>query len=102
CLLLAAACVERRAAPMPGEAAAPGARFIKKIDGFYGPESAKYDPDQDVWFVSNMLGYGSDKDGAGYIVRIPAGPLGPPTIFITSGRHSAGLDPPQGGTLPGG
>jgi len=100
-LLLAAACVERRAAPMPGQAAAPGARFIKQIDGFYGPESVKYDADQDVWFVSNMLGYGSAKDGAGYIVRIPAGPLGPPTIFITSGRNGAVLDAPKGMTIHG-
>ena len=102
CLLLpAAACVERRAAPTPAEGAATGARFIKKIDGFYGPESVKYDPDQDVWFVSNMLGYGSAKDGAGYIVRIPAGPLGPPTIFITSGKNGAVLDAPKGMAIHG-
>ncbi|HKP76792.1 MAG TPA: SMP-30/gluconolactonase/LRE family protein, partial [Longimicrobiaceae bacterium] len=79
----------------------PGARFIKKIDGFYGPESVKYDPDQDVWFVSNMLGYGSAKDGAGYIVRIPAASLGPPTIFITSGRNGAVLDAPKGMAIHG-
>jgi hypothetical protein len=100
CLLLPA-CVERRAAPAPADAAAAGARFIKQIDGFYGPESAKYDPEQDVWFVSNMLGYGSAKDGAGYIVRIPAGPLGPPTMFVTSGRNGAVLDAPKGMAIQG-
>src|SRR6185503_16589812 len=80
-LLAAGACADGRAAPSPrGDESAP-ARFIKALDGFYGPEGVKYDAEQDVWFISNMLGYGSAKDGAGYIIRIPAGPLGPPAMF---------------------
>jgi hypothetical protein len=95
----AAACVA--ACGRDDAATAPHARFVKSIDGFYGPESAKYDPDQDVWFVSNMLGYGSSKDGAGYIVKIPAATLGPSTIFATSGRKGVQLDAPKGMAIHG-
>jgi hypothetical protein len=81
--------------------AASEARFIKAIDGFYGPEGVKYDSAQDVWFVSNLLGYGSVKDGAGYIVRIPAGALGPPTLLVQGGVNGATLDAPKGMALQG-
>src|SRR5690348_15134892 len=43
------------------------AKFVQNIIGFNGPESVRYDADQDVYFVSNMMGYGSLKDGLGYI-----------------------------------
>lgn len=100
--VLAAACTRADQPAGPSSAThGPHARFIKTIQGFYGPESALYDPDQDVWFVSNMLGPGSVHDGAGYIVRIPAGPLGPPTLFIDSGRGGATLDAPKGMILHG-
>ncbi|HEX6745787.1 MAG TPA: hypothetical protein VF092_00630 [Longimicrobium sp.] len=98
-LVIAAAC-GRSAGPAPADGQ-PRAKFVKAIDGFYGPESAKYDSAQDVWFVSNMLGYGSAHDGAGYIVRIPAGTLGPPRIFIESGRNGATLDAPKGMAIHG-
>lgn len=96
---LLAGCISR------GEAAAraerPQARFIKGIDGFYGPESAKYDAEQDVWFVTAMLGPGSKRDGAAYVVRIPAGPLGPPTLFIEGGKNGAVLNAPKGMAIHG-
>lgn len=100
CLLLAG-CAERRVPAAPGDGGPPRARFIKAIDGFYGPEGAKYDPEQDAWFVSNMLGYGSAKDGAGYIIRIPAATLGPPVIFATSGCGGVALDAPKGMAIHG-
>src|SRR3954464_7400223 len=99
CLLAASgACADGRAAR--GDEA-PQARFVKALDGFYGPEGVKYDAEQDVWFISNMLGYGSAKDGAGYIIRIPAGALGPPTLFIASGKNGAVLDAPKGMAIHG-
>ena len=99
CLL--AACTGRGAAPAPRNDEAPPARFVRALDGFYGPEGVKYDPEQDVWFITNMLGYGSAKDGAGYIIRIPAGPLGPPTMFVESGKNGAVLDAPKGMAIHG-
>jgi hypothetical protein len=102
CLLaLAAACAERRAAPAAGGESARQARLVRALDGFYGPEGAKYDAEQDVWFISNMLGYGSAKDGAGYIIRIPAGPLGPPAMFVEGGKNGAVLDAPKGMAIHG-
>jgi hypothetical protein len=99
CLLaLAAACAEP---PAAGGESARQARLVRALDGFYGPEGAKYDAEQDVWFISNMLGYGSAKDGAGYIIRIPAGPLGPPAMFIEGGKNGAVLDAPKGMAIHG-
>jgi sugar lactone lactonase YvrE len=101
CLLAAAgSCADGRAAPSPRGDEASRARFVKALDGFYGPEGVKYDAAQDVWFVSNMLGYGSAKDGAGYIIRIPAGPLAHPTLF-KSGKNGATLDAPKGMAIHG-
>jgi sugar lactone lactonase YvrE len=97
----AAAACARSGGPAPAGDDRPRAKFIKGIDGFYGPESARYDPDQDVWFVSNMLGYGSAHDGAGYIIRIPAATLGPPQMFIESGRNGVRLDAPKGMAIHG-
>jgi hypothetical protein len=42
------------------------------IGGFSGPEAVRYDPDQDVWFVSNFGGDGGDRDGNGFISRVSA------------------------------
>ena len=77
------------------------ARRVGVLDGFYGPESVKYDAEQDVWFISNMLGFGSVKDGQGYIDRVDAGTLGNRTRFIEGGRDGAVLDAPKGMALHG-
>jgi DNA-binding beta-propeller fold protein YncE len=85
------ACVSSEAQP----AAHPAARLIQRFEGFDGPESVRYDADQDVYFVSNILGYGSEKDGRGYISRITAGT---PSIemFVQSGVRGVVLDAPKG------
>ena len=77
------------------------ARFVRNLIGFQGPESAKYDFDQDVWFVSNMNGAGSMKDGNGYISRLSAANPDSATVFIQSGKNGATLDSPKGMALHG-
>ena len=77
------------------------AERVGVLDGFYGPESVKYDADQDVWFVTNMLGFGSDKDGQGYVDRINAAELKTAERFIESGRNGATLDAPKGMAIHG-
>ena len=77
------------------------ARFVRNLIGFQGPESAKYDAEQDVWFVSNMTGAGSVKDGNGYISRIDAAHPDSASVFIESGKNGAVLDSPKGMTLHG-
>jgi hypothetical protein len=71
------------------------------LDGFYGPESVKYDADQDVWFISNMMGPGSAKDGVGWIDRVDAKEMKTAERFIESGRGGATLDAPKGMALHG-
>ena len=40
------------------------------VKGFQNPESAKYDAELDVWYVSNVNGAPGAKDGNGYISRL--------------------------------
>lgn len=77
------------------------ARRIYVVDGFEQPESVLYDPGADAFFVSNMFGYGSVKDGRGYITRFAADD--PPRIetFVEAGRNGATLHAPKGMTLQG-
>lgn len=78
-----------------------GARFVTNMIGFNGPETALYDPDQDVYFVSNMTGYGSFKDGNGYISRVSAADPGRSEVFIQGGKRGATLDAPKGMAIHG-
>jgi hypothetical protein len=77
------------------------ARFVRNIVGFQGPESAKYDAEQDVFFVSNMTGYGSAKDGNGYISRVSAADPDSAVVFVQGGRNGAMLDAPKGMAIHG-
>jgi hypothetical protein len=72
------------------------ARKVATVEGFYGPEAARYDPEQDAWFVSNMLGAGSTRDGQGYIVRLEGGSVGTASMWAQSGRNGVHLDAPKG------
>ena len=72
------------------------ARKVATVDGFYGPEAARYDAEQDAWFVSNMLGPGSAHDGQGYIVRLEGSSVGIASMWAISGRNGVRLDAPKG------
>jgi WD40 repeat protein len=76
-------------------------RMVGRLEGLHSPESVKYDPEQDVYFISNMYGYGSAKDGNGYIVRAKAADMSSPVVFVQGGRNGATLDAPKGITLHG-
>jgi sugar lactone lactonase YvrE len=78
-----------------------GARFVRNIIGFQGPESVRYDPDQDVFFVTNMTGYGSALDGNGYISRISAANPDSGSVFAQGGTGGVTLDAPKGLALHG-
>lgn len=90
----AGACRSSEAAEAPA-----GARMLHRIEGFGFPESVRYDPDQDVFFVSNMAGPGSLKDGNGYIVRVDAKHLDHAGVFIQGGQNGAVLHAPKGMAL---
>lgn len=53
------------------------AHKVFTIEGLHGPESVKYDAGQDAWFISNMVGEGSAKDGQGYVLMTDKGVLHP-------------------------
>jgi sugar lactone lactonase YvrE len=77
------------------------ARFIRNIIGFQGPESVRYDAEQDVFFVSNMTGYGSAKDGNGYIARVSASNPDSGEVFAQGGVNGVTLDAPKGLAIHG-
>src|SRR4051794_13646707 len=66
-----------------------------------GPESARYDRDLDVWFVSNVNGEPLKKDNNGYISRLR--PDGTPyTVkFIEGGKKGVTLNAPKGLAING-
>jgi hypothetical protein len=79
------------------------ARFRKvgETSNLQGPESARYDRDLDVWFVSNVNGNPSGKDNNGYISRLR--PDGTPynLKFIEGGKKGVTLNAPKGLAIKG-
>lgn len=80
---------------------ASGARLVGIIPNLEGPESARYDAEQDVWFVSTMIGYGSDHDGYGYIAKASGSDPSQVIPFIVSGKNGVTLDAPKGLAIHG-
>jgi sugar lactone lactonase YvrE len=74
---------------------------VNSIIDFNQPESVKYDADQDVYFVSNMNGYGSVKDNNGYISRVNAKSLTDIQTFVQGGAHGLTLNAPKGMAIHG-
>jgi sugar lactone lactonase YvrE len=83
------------------ESLSPLGRQIATLGDLHQPESVKYDADQDVFFISNMAGFGSDHDGNGYIVEVSAGNLANSRVFASSGTAGVILDAPKGMTIHG-
>ena len=74
--------------------------------GMKVPESVKYDADMDVYFVSNINGNPSEKDGNGFIVVVRADSTSVTRILVESGKASGGgkaitLDAPKGLAITG-
>ena len=69
--------------------------------GFRTPESVRYDADLDIYFVSNISGVPSAKDGDGFISRL--GPDGAllDTAFIRGGVNGVVLNAPKGMVVVG-
>ena len=81
--------------------ASSAARKIGEIAGLDGPEAVLYDPDQDIYFISNIVGFGSIKDGAAYIARASGADLKQLEVFIQSGSNDVTLHAPKGMALQG-
>ncbi|MGH7665144.1 MAG: hypothetical protein ACRENI_12770, partial [Gemmatimonadaceae bacterium] len=71
------------------------------IEGFSTPESVKYDEEQDVYFVSNINGNPSQKDGNGFISRVEPDSMLVDTMFIAGGAGGVVLNAPKGLAITG-
>jgi sugar lactone lactonase YvrE len=76
-------------------------RKVGQTPNLQAPESARYDRDLDVWFVSNINGQPLGKDNNGYISRLrPDGtPYNPK--FIEGGKKGVTLNAPKGLAISG-
>jgi sugar lactone lactonase YvrE len=76
-------------------------RKVGETANLQGPESARYDRDLDVWFVSNVNGSPTGKDNNGYISRLR--PDGTPYSlkFIEGGKKGVTLNAPKGLAIQG-
>jgi sugar lactone lactonase YvrE len=70
-------------------------------EGFRTPESVRYDAELDVWYVSNINGGPSAKDGNGSISRVEAGNPHAITVLVEGGKNGATLHGPKGMALAG-
>jgi len=77
-------------------AAAGAPRRFATLTGLDAPVSAIHDPDQDVYFVSNINGAGTDKDNNGYIQRVTPDGRAVAGRFIEGGHKGVTLNAPKG------
>lgn len=96
-LALTAACTPSTPAAAPAAPAAP----VATVQGLSGPESVKYDPDQDVYFVGNWNGPSQAADNNGFISRVRPDGTMDQLRFIEGGRNGVTLHAPRGMTLVG-
>ena len=86
-----------KAADTTAAAAAP-ALFARAgaTDSMKTPESVRYDADLDAYFVSNINGNPSVKDGNGFIAQVDAGNTSSVKMLVQGGKNGATLNAPKG------
>jgi sugar lactone lactonase YvrE len=84
------------AAPTPATATKLGEAPNMKT-----PESVRYDPDLDVFYVSNINGNPSQHDGNGFIAVVRADSTGVVKMLVEGGKNGATLDAPKGLAIVG-
>ncbi|MDB4877542.1 MAG: hypothetical protein JWM41_3988 [Gemmatimonadetes bacterium] len=84
-------------------AAAPAAASkLGETGGMKTPESVRYDPDNDVYYVSNINGNPSQHDNNGFIAIVRADSTGAATkVLVEGGKNGVTLDAPKGLALVG-
>ena len=92
-----------KAGDTTAQAAAGPAMFTSAgaTDSMKVPESVRYDADLDAYFVSNINGNPSRKDGNGFIAKVDAGNTGAMTMFVQSGKNGVTLNAPKGMAIVG-
>jgi sugar lactone lactonase YvrE len=84
-------------------AAAPAAAVASKLGETPAktPESARYDAELDVFYVSNINGNPSQHDGNGFIAIVRADSTSVVKMLVESGKNGVTLDAPKGLALVG-
>lgn len=93
--------VETTETAEPSEPATGTAEAATLSEGFSTPESVLYDPEQDVYYVSNINGAPLDADGNGYISRITAGDHQVIQKWIDGSAEGYDLHAPKGMAILG-
>lgn len=75
--------------------------FVFQITGLAGPEAVKYDPDQDVYFVSNFGEGEDDRANDGFLARVAAVDGAVETLRWATGPDATPLREPRGMALAG-
>lgn len=98
CLLSALnACTREEAPPAMGQKP----ELVATVSGFETPESVRYDPTRDVFYVSNVTGNPGQKDNTGFISRVRGDGTVDSLRFIAGGRGDVTLHAPKGMILTG-
>jgi sugar lactone lactonase YvrE len=107
-LLLCAACLyqypETTPAPAaPSEQSGPDLvpPALAVIGKLAGPESVLYDPEHDVYFISNLNGGLLAQDNNGFISRVNAKTMQVELQWIAGGTNGVRLDAPKGMAVAG-
>lgn len=83
-------------------APAGSAAKVAETTGLKTPESVRYDPDLDVFYISNINGNPSAKDNNGFIAVARADSISAPLkMLVVGGRNGATLNAPKGLALVG-
>jgi sugar lactone lactonase YvrE len=95
-LIVAIACSRTDAPPALKEP-----QLVATVSGFDIPESVRYDPARDVFYVSNVTGGPNAKDNNGFISRVRADGTIDSLRFIAGGAGDVTLHSPKGMYLAG-
>ncbi|MGH7475682.1 MAG: SMP-30/gluconolactonase/LRE family protein [Longimicrobiales bacterium] len=76
-------------------------RLVMTVPGFDAPESVIHDPEQDVYFVSNIAGDAAERDNNGFISRVSPDGTIDSLGFVRGGRHGVDLHAPKGMAIVG-
>lgn len=60
----------KRSVPADFQTVQDSTSILFSVTGLNEPEAVRYDPDQNVYFISNFNGGGNDQDGNGFITKV--------------------------------
>ncbi len=77
------------------------AKRVATASGLNNPEAVRYDADLNLWFVANINGNPTAKDGNGYISRLKSDGSVDSLKFVEGGKRGVTLNAPKGMAIVG-